>query len=119
MRFREHVLQQKSEDKEVFKFSRQINGKRVQLQPEELAKNLEKLLVEASCIPVNGPPHLLVGKTIHHRFEEGDDDGTVVNWYKGKVLSSVKIVLSVLLAGTGTFGKSTDMIHQGMAVHAN
>ena len=91
LRFRKTVLQQSSEDKDIFKFSKKGRG---QFNSSELRDNLIKLLEAAKAL-LTGKSHdqcadqrdlsYLVGKHIKHKFSE---DGQFVI-YSGRIISQV------------------------------
>jgi hypothetical protein len=90
LKFRKEVLHLKPKDndlKNVFSFSKLVDGKRVQLSLDELTQNVKSLVSHALKIPStddsDGP--VLVGMNVRMRFQT--DDGT--NWYKGYVISKV------------------------------
>ena len=86
LRFRQHVLQQNTGDKSVYRFSSDKHA----LSVQELTNNLKTLLVHAATLSQDdSTPSFLVGKRIRHRFEEETEGGTVVTWHAGKVISQV------------------------------
>ncbi|MEW8341024.1 MAG: hypothetical protein AB2708_14345, partial [Candidatus Thiodiazotropha taylori] len=97
MNFRKHVLKQTPpktvpEYDRVLLFSKIENNKTKDLSVEELSENVKKLVQHAFTIADNKASEvsgehfpLLVGKTVSHKFHEGDE----VVWYRGKVISQV------------------------------
>ena len=82
LNFRQKVLQQESDDKSVFNFTKVQNSKRVNLSVHELTVNVKKLVNKAMVKGITGQRHILVGRRVRHKF--ADD-----TWYDGKVLSQV------------------------------
>lgn len=95
LHFRNNVLHQKPDNmKGVYSVTKLIGNKRVNLTPEELTMNLKKLIQHSFEIE---PPTttdeqipLLVGKNIRHKFNDSDGGS---DWYNGKVISVVKLLI--------------------------
>ena len=90
LRFRKHVLRQLPTMKEVFSFTRVVDGKRVSLSVQELATNLKTLLDEAIVAEAETgrEQHVLTGRQVRHKFKCADDH-SAFTWYKGKIISQV------------------------------
>ena len=94
LRFRKNVFSQKCDEKpNVFVFSKQVNGKRVYLSIEELKANVLALVENAFEIPPPEQSHMLVGKSIEHKWFVEDEP----EWYSGSVISQVPSVYIVHL----------------------
>ena len=87
LRFRKNVFQQKCEETpNVFVFSKQVQGKRVPLSVDELKVKVIALIKNAYETPPPEHVHMLVGKTIEHKwFTDGE-----AKWYPGTVISQVQ-----------------------------
>lgn len=91
LRFRRDVFKQVSARKDVYAFSKSINGKRHQLTVEELKDNVVYLIGNS----YNTPPereHFLVGKHISHKWIENEEP----KWFAGRVISQVKLHFNTL-----------------------
>ena len=90
LRFRKNVFKQKCENKDVYSFSKVVNGKRVPHSIDELKTNVLFLVNDAFNLPTPDTPehHLLVGKKIKHTWVK---DGKP-EWYTGNVISQVYII---------------------------
>ena len=93
LKFRKEILKQTTDDNTVYKYSREVGGRRVQLSVAELSVNVKKLLRHARALPVESCGQdnpVLVGRRVRHKFTADGED----HWYIGKVISQVCEVLS-------------------------
>ena len=98
LRFRKDVFKQVCARKDVYTFSKLVDGKRVPLSIEELKDNVVHLIGEG----FNTPPeqeHFLVGKSIEHKWLNNDEP----KWYTGKVISQVYKLNHLILNLIKTF----------------
>ena len=98
LKFRKDVLLQRPENKQVFNFTKVVEGKksRKSLDSTELSTNL-KTLVRQSLVKdneMNETRHILVGKRVRHRFKKQEGDVFIDVWYPGKIISQVQCYLT-------------------------
>ena len=87
LRFRKEVLQQVTEDKTLFSYTKKedTGDKRRQLTFKELSANLKVLVHQAAVRSGTEETHMLVGKRVKH-FQIADGERTP---YLGKIMSQV------------------------------
>ncbi len=89
LNFRQHVLGQSTGEATDFTFSYKVDGKVVQVTPEDLTKKLKKLVLHAYTLPQvesEGNTSHLVRKRVTHKF---DIPGEGEKWFPGTVISQV------------------------------
>lgn len=92
LNFRNYVLQQKPENRSVYRFSTTTDGKARQFSIEQLTENLRLLVNHAFTIPERGDQAenipILTGKRVKHTFKSKDSNDNFEFW-NGKVISQV------------------------------
>jgi len=88
LRFRQHVLAQKSDTNTIYAFSKIISGKRQDLSVEEMTKNLKTLINKLPLALPDGERNHLVGQRISHKFSTQSGE----TWWSGRVVSQVMAV---------------------------
>lgn len=90
LKFRKEVLLQTLENKQIFNFTKAVEGKksRKSLDSNQLSTNL-KTLVRQSLVKdaeMNETRHILVERRVRHRFKKQEGH----EWYPGKIISQVQ-----------------------------
>ncbi|XP_060574411.1 uncharacterized protein LOC132732081 [Ruditapes philippinarum] len=87
LNFRKLILKQVSDNKSIYSFSKKVGDKRVNLNIEELAKNVKQLVTDSYSKPSTQPENspLLVGQKVRHKFMENNN----LVQYIGQVISQV------------------------------
>jgi hypothetical protein len=73
LRFRQKVLDQKSEQPTVYNFTKLVGGKRQALSVDELVQNVKLLVQEAAAEPSSNLD-LLVSRRVRHKFVEDGEE---------------------------------------------
>lgn len=85
LRFRQKMLKQKHENKEVFKFSSKGKKHPISLLKENLLKLIDAAYHGPDTEPQRIKTPLLVGKRVKHRFSDGNYTGRVISVVPGFV----------------------------------
>lgn len=85
LRFRQKMLKQKHENKEVFKFSSEGKKHPISLLKENLLKLIDAAYHGPDTEPQRIKTPLLVGKRVKHRFSDGNYTGRVISVVPGFV----------------------------------